>query len=110
MHRLLILLFLLGCASAPPSVKIIEQVTKNEDAIDDVEESDMPENTKARVVSAIKDTQKLAVDASQAWEQCKVNLSDEREGFWQWLAICSGATLLIGLAGGFFIVRGFYKK
>jgi len=106
MHRLLILLFLLGCASAPPSVKIIEQVTKNEDAIDDVEESDMAENTKARVVSAIKDTQRLAVDASQAWEQCKADLADSNAARWKWL----GIGCLLAAVGGFFISRGFYKK
>ena len=54
-------LFFCGCASMPPSVKIIEQVTKNEDAIEEIEESDLPAPVKARAVSAIQNTQKLAV-------------------------------------------------
>jgi uncharacterized protein with von Willebrand factor type A (vWA) domain len=88
------------CASMPPSVKIIEQVTKNDDAIEEIEESDLPAPVKARAVSAIKDTQNLAVQASQAWEQCKDDLASESLRKWQWAALAGAAAGALGFFVG----------
>ena len=96
-------LFFCGCASMPPSVKIIEQVTKNEDAIEEIEEGDLPAPVKARAVSAIQNTQKLAVESSAAWETCKADLSSEGLRKWQWAAIAG----VVAGALGFFIGRKF---
>ena len=96
-------LFFCGCASMPPSVKIIEQVTKNEDAIEEIEESDLPQPVKARAVSAIQNTQKLAVEASAAWETCKSDLSDQTTAKWKWCVLAG----ILGMVGGFFIGRKF---
>lgn len=85
----------------PPSVKIIEQVTKNQKAVEKVENSDMSDDDKEDVITAIQKTQDLAVQSSQAWEQCKVDLSEERENFWMWLAIASGVGAGLG-----FLIRG----
>lgn len=94
-------LFFYGCASAPPSVKIIEQVTKNEDAIEEIEESDLPAQVKARTVAAIRDTQKLAVQSSEAYETCAASLADAQAARWRWAGI--GAAL--GAMLGFFLGR-----
>lgn len=87
----------------PPTAKLIDQVTKNENAIEEVEESDLPEPVKARVTKAITDTQKIAVDASQAWEQCKADLASENAAKWRWL----GLAWALGMVGGFFVGRKF---
>jgi hypothetical protein len=89
------------CASMPPTAKLIDQVTKNDDAIEEVEKSELPDPVKARVTTAIKDTQKLAVDASQAWEGCKADLAAENAGKWKWWTMAG----LIGSAIGFFVGR-----
>jgi ElaB/YqjD/DUF883 family membrane-anchored ribosome-binding protein len=94
------------CASMPPTAKLIDQVTQNEDAIEEVEESELPEPVKARVTTAIKNTQKLAVQSSEAWEQCKADLAAANSSGWLKMAI--GA--VIGMVSGFFIARGFYKS
>jgi len=94
-------LFFCGCASMPPTAKLIEQAEKNADAIEEVEESDLPEPVKARVTTAIKDTQKLAVQSSEAWEKCKSELADAEEARWKWAAIAG----IIGIVGGFLLGR-----
>ena len=90
----------------PPTAKLIDQVTKNEDAIEEVEESDLPEPVKARVTTAIKDTQKLAVDASQAWEGCKADLDAANAGKWKLMAL----GVILGAVASFFVTRGIYKS
>jgi hypothetical protein len=87
----------------PPTAKLIDQVTKNEDAIEEVEESDLPEPVKARVTKAIIETQKLAVDASAAWEGCKADLADSNAAKWKWTVLAG----IMAAVGGFFIGRKF---
>jgi len=93
-------LFFCGCASMPPTAKLIEQAEKNADAIEEVEESDLPEPVKARVTTAIKDTQKIAVQSSEAWEKCKAALADAEKSRWKWSAIAAGLALVAGFLIG----------